>query len=62
MGFAYNNLTVSKTAAGNIVNLAALASVGGALTVTQGTLNLAGNLLPPGWSPSTARLRLARIR
>ncbi|GAB1455204.1 hypothetical protein MASR2M48_05110 [Spirochaetota bacterium] len=47
-GFAYNNLTVSKTAAGNIVNLAALASVGGALTVTQGTLNLAGNLSPTG--------------
>ncbi|MDX9899210.1 MAG: hypothetical protein RBT62_09825, partial [Spirochaetia bacterium] len=47
-GFAYNNLTVSKIAAGNIVNLAALASVGGNLTVTLGTLNLGGNLSVTG--------------
>ncbi|GAB1455199.1 hypothetical protein MASR2M48_05060 [Spirochaetota bacterium] len=47
-GFAYNNLSVNKSAAGNIVNLGALASVGGNLTVTLGTLNLGGNLSVTG--------------
>ncbi|GAB1455201.1 hypothetical protein MASR2M48_05080 [Spirochaetota bacterium] len=47
-GLAYNNLSVNKSAAGDIVNLAALASVGGNLTVTLGTLNLGGNLSVTG--------------